>query len=98
MRGGSTDAEGPRRPRTVSLLIQLPTFRKPDLPGTLRPARLWSGPRDKRGLERVGTITSRQSHPISYPALPEGAFTVLAVREVGPADAPKPRLPDRVRD
>jgi len=46
----------------------------------------------------MGTITSRQSHPISYPALPEGAFTVLAVREVGPAAAPKPRLLDRVRE
>ena len=46
----------------------------------------------------MGMITSRQSHPISYPALPEGAFTVLAVREVGPAAAPKPRLLDRVRE
>ena len=43
-------------------------------------------------------VTSRQSHPISYPALPEGAFTALAVREVGPAGAPKPRLLDRVRE
>ncbi len=42
-------------------------------------------------------VTRRQSHPISYPALAEGAFTVLAVREVGPA-APKPRLLDRVRE
>ena len=30
--------------------------------------------------------------------MPEGAFTVLAVREVGPAAAPKPRLLDRVRE
>ena len=30
--------------------------------------------------------------------VPEGAFTVLAVREVGPAAAPKPRLLDRVRE
>ena len=46
----------------------------------------------------MSTITSRQSHPISYPALPEGAFTALAVREVGPAAAPTPRLLDRVRE
>jgi hypothetical protein len=46
----------------------------------------------------MGTITSRQSHPISYPALPEGAFTAPAVREVGPAAAPTPRLLDRVRE
>ena len=45
----------------------------------------------------MGMVTSRQSHPISYPASPEGAFTALAVREVGPAGAPKPRLLDRVR-
>ena len=45
----------------------------------------------------MGMVLSRQSHPISYPALPEGAFTVLAVREVGPTGAPKPRLLDRVR-
>ena len=43
-------------------------------------------------------VTSRQSHPISYPASPEGAFAALAVREVGPAGAPKPRLLDRVRE
>ena len=46
----------------------------------------------------MGMVTPRQSHPISYPALPEGAFTALAVREVGPAGAPKPRLLDRVRE
>ena len=46
----------------------------------------------------MGTITLQQSPPISYPALPEGAFTVLAVREVGPAAVPKPRLLDRVRE
>jgi integron integrase len=43
-------------------------------------------------------VTARQNHPISYPALPEGAFAVLAVREAGPAAAPKPRLLDRVRE
>ena len=43
-------------------------------------------------------VPSRHSHSISYPALPEGAFTVLAVREVGPAAAPTPRLLDRVRE
>ena len=46
----------------------------------------------------MGMVTPRQSHPISYPALPEGGFTVLAVREVGQAAAPKPRLLDRVRE
>ena len=46
----------------------------------------------------MGTITLQQSHPISYPALQEGAFTVLAVREVGPAAIRKPRLLDRVRE
>src|SRR5258705_3667237 len=68
-----------------------------DLPCTPRPAQLCSGPWSRRDLERMGTVILRQSHPISYPALPEGAFTVRAVREVGPAAAPKPRLLDRVR-
>jgi hypothetical protein len=45
----------------------------------------------------MGMVPSRHSHPISYRASPEGAFTTLAVREVGPVGAPKPRLLDRVR-
>ena len=43
-------------------------------------------------------VPSRQNHPISYSASPEGAFTALAVRETGPTGAPKPRLLDRVRE
>jgi hypothetical protein len=35
---------------------------------------------------------------MSYPASPEGAVDALAVREVGPVGAPKPRLLDRVRE
>jgi hypothetical protein len=54
--------------------------------------------RSRRGIERMGMATPRQCHPISYPALPEGASTRLIVREVGPAGAPKPRLLDRVRE
>ncbi len=46
----------------------------------------------------MGMVTPRQSHPIPYPASPEGAFTELAVREVGSVGAPKPRLLDRVRE
>jgi hypothetical protein len=46
----------------------------------------------------MGMVPSRQSHPISYSASPEGAFTALAVREIGPTGAPKPRLLDRVRE
>jgi hypothetical protein len=45
----------------------------------------------------MGLVPSRQSHPISYRASPEGAFTTLAVHEVGAVGAPKPRLLDRVR-
>jgi hypothetical protein len=46
----------------------------------------------------MGIVIPRQSHSISYPASPEGAFTAPAVCEVGPAGAPKPRLLDRVRE
>jgi integron integrase len=46
----------------------------------------------------MGMVLARQSHPMSYRASPEGAFTTLAVREAGPVGAPKPRLLDRVRD
>jgi integrase len=52
---------------------------------------------NKRGLERMGMVPSRHSHPILYRASREGAFTTLAVREVGPVGPPKPRLLDRVR-
>ena len=44
-------------------------------------------------------ITRRSSGEIFYPILSAGAFTAtLAVRETGPAGAPKPRLLDRVRE
>ena len=44
-------------------------------------------------------IAIRSNGRISYPFLSAGAFTVaLAVRETGPAGAPKPRLLDRVRE
>jgi hypothetical protein len=45
----------------------------------------------------MGMVPSQHSHLISYRASPEGAFTTLAVREVGPVGAPKPRLLDRLR-
>jgi hypothetical protein len=45
----------------------------------------------------MGMVLARQSHPMSYRASPEGAFTTLAVREASPVAAPKPRLLDRVR-
>ena len=57
---------------------------------------LWA--QEQTGLERMGMVNARQSHPVSYPAAPERAFTVLAVHEVDPIGAPKPRLLDRVRD
>ena len=41
----------------------------------------------------------RSNSQISYPILSAGAVTAtLAVRETGPAGAPKPRLLDRVRE
>src|SRR6266511_2378924 len=44
-------------------------------------------------------FTSLLSRSLSYPATPRKAWAVaLAVRETGPAAAPKPRLLDRVRD
>jgi integrase len=44
-------------------------------------------------------IAIRSNSQISYPVLSAGAFTAtLAVRETGPAGAPKPRLLDRVRE
>jgi integrase len=44
-------------------------------------------------------IAIRSNGQISYPFLSAGAFTAaLAVREAGPAGAPKPRLLDRVRE
>ena len=44
-------------------------------------------------------IAIRSNGQISYPFLSAGAFTAaLAVRETGPAGAPKPRLLDRVRE
>ena len=44
-------------------------------------------------------IAIRSNSQISYPIPSAGAFTAtLAVRETGPAGAPKPRLLDRVRD
>ena len=44
-------------------------------------------------------IAIRSNDQISYPLLSAGAFTAaLAVRETGPAGAPKPRLLDRVRE
>jgi len=44
-------------------------------------------------------FTSLLSRSLSYPATPRKARAVeLAVRETGPAAAPKPRLLDRVRD
>lgn len=44
-------------------------------------------------------IAIRSNSQISYSILPAGAFTAtLAVREIGPAGAPKPRLLDRVRE
>jgi hypothetical protein len=46
----------------------------------------------------MGMGIPRQSDSISYPTSPEGAFTALTVREVGPVGAPKPRLLDRVRE
>ena len=45
----------------------------------------------------MGMVTLRSSRSISYPARPEDALIALAVREAGPAGAPKPRLLDRVR-
>jgi len=47
----------------------------------------------------MGTVALRSSSQWSYPMLSAGAFTAsLAVREAGPAGAPKPRLLDRVRE
>jgi hypothetical protein len=44
-------------------------------------------------------IALRSSRQISYPIPSTGALTAtLAVREAGPAGAPKPRLLDRVRE
>src|SRR6266498_4998017 len=44
-------------------------------------------------------FTSLLSRSLSYPATPRKAWAVaLAVRETGPAAAPKPRLLNRVRD
>ena len=43
-------------------------------------------------------IAIRSNSEISYPILSAGAFTAtLAVRETGPAGAPKPRLLDQTR-
>jgi hypothetical protein len=44
----------------------------------------------------MGMVTLQWRHSISYPALPDGPLTALAVRET--AGAPKPRLLDRVRE
>jgi len=45
------------------------------------------------------TIAIRSNGQISYPFLSAGAFAAaFAVRETGPAGAPKPRLLDRVRE
>jgi integron integrase len=44
-------------------------------------------------------IAIQSNSQISYPILSAGAFTAtLAVRETGPAGAPKPRLLDRIRE
>ncbi len=44
-------------------------------------------------------VTARLIRSASYPpALRETRAASFAVRETGPADAPKPRLLDRVRD
>src|SRR5712692_7208935 len=57
-----------------------------------------------RGARKKGSVVSmaiaiRSNSQISYPILSAGAFTAtLAVHEIGPADAPKPRLLDRVRE
>ena len=57
-----------------------------------------------RGARTKGSVASmaialRSNSPISYPILSADAFTAaLAVRETGPAGAPKPRLLDRVRE
>ena len=101
-RADSPSRRGSRRaarlPHGSPDMIQPTTFRKPRfaLHPSARSAMV--GAQGQTGLERMGTITSRQSHPISYPASPEGEFAALAVREVGPAAAPTPRLLDRVRE
>jgi hypothetical protein len=47
----------------------------------------------------MGTVARRSSSQWPYPMLSASAFrATLAVRETGPADAPKPRLLDRVRE
>lgn len=38
------------------------------------------------------------TRPVLYAAVAEGSGAPLVVRETGPAGAPKPRLPDRVRE
>src|SRR2546428_13392864 len=44
-------------------------------------------------------VTARLIGSVSYPVAPRTTrAAVFAVRETGPADAPKPRLLDRVRD
>src|SRR2546426_11390995 len=56
-----------------------------------------------QGARTKGSVVSmaiaiRSNSQISYPIPSAGAFTAtLAVREPGPAGAPKPRLLDRVR-
>jgi len=47
----------------------------------------------------MSTVALRSGSQWSYPMLSAGACTAaLAVREAGPAGAPKPRLLDRVRE
>jgi len=62
------------------------------------------GRQEQTGIERMGMATPRQRHPISYPALPEGASTRLIVREdnvldeehvVVQIDVAQPRVPLR---
>src|SRR5258705_7838958 len=56
------------------------------------------------GRTNIGSVANmaiaiRSNRPIPYPLLSAGAFTAAhAVRETGPAGAPKPRLLDRVRE
>jgi integron integrase len=53
----------------------------------------------KGAFEGMGIVAPRSTSQISYSTSPGGApAAALAVREAGPAAAPKPRLLDRVRE
>ncbi len=69
-----------------------------DLPCPVRHVRLRSKPTNKSGLGGMGMVALRSSRRFSYPTSAGRApAATLCVREAGPADAPKPRLLDRVR-